>query len=515
MNSLYTALREYTGSDAYPFHMPGHKRQVLEFVNPFSIDITEIDGFDNLHHPEGILLRAQQRAAELYGADRTYYLVNGSTCGILSAVSAAVDRGGEILLARNSHKAAYHGAYLMGLTTYYVYPQPETEWGINGGILPKDVDNLLEKHPNIQAVLITSPTYDGIVSDIEGIAEVVHQHSCSLIVDEAHGAHFGFHPYFPESALKKGADVVIHSLHKTLPSLTQTALLHVKGNRVSREKLERFLGIYQSSSPSYVFMAGMDECMGYLKEKGKDEFEKFAQRLADLRGKMEGLQRIRLLGGWKRGEYGIYDADPSKLILSVQGYESGEWLYQKLRQEYGLQLEMAAGSYALALTSLKDTEEGFERLEQALRKIDRELEERNQDQSKKDQGLVRRNQDQPKSTLHSDKQDVAAREEATSGNIGNAGHGFDTVMVNEKVLELAEALERERTEVLLAESEGTVSGEFLYLYPPGIPLLAPGEKIRKELLERIEGYRRQGLSLQGLKDYSAERIQIIAGLDGK
>lgn len=500
MNSLYTALREYTESDAYPFHMPGHKRQVLEFANPFSIDITEIDGFDNLHHPEGILLRAQQRAAELYGADRTYYLVNGSTCGILSAISAAVDRGGEILLARNSHKAAYHGAYLMGLTTYYVYPQPETEWGINGGILPKDVDILLKKHPNIQAVLVTSPTYDGIVSDIEGIAEVVHRHGCSLIVDEAHGAHFGFHPYFPESALNKGADVVIHSLHKTLPSLTQTALLHVKGSRVSREKLERFLGIYQSSSPSYVFMAGMDECMIYLKEKGKDAFEKFAGRLAHFRRRMEGLQRIRLLGGWKRGEYGIYDADPSKLILSVKGYESGEWLYQKLRQEYGVQLEMAAGSYALALTSLKDTEEGFGRLEQALCEIDRELEERDRNQRKNAQ--------------HSEKPKAAARKEGAAGNIGNAGHGLDTVMVNEKVLELAEALERERTEVLLAESEGKVSGEFLYLYPPGIPLLTPGERIGRDLLERIEGYRSQGLSLQGLRDYRAQRIQIIAEQDG-
>ena len=270
MTTIYDKLLAYGNSDAYPFHMPGHKRQITDFVNPFQIDITEIDGFDNLHHPEGILKEAQERAAALYGSRSTYFLVNGSTCGILSAVSALVRPGGEIILARNCHKASYHACYLGDLVIHSLYPQWEPKWGINGGILPEDVEKLLAEYPKTQAVLLTSPTYDGAVSDIRGIARICHAHRVPLIVDEAHGAHLGFHPYFPESALKLGADVVIQSFHKTLPSLTQTAVLHVgRDAQVDEERIRRFLGIYQSSSPSYIFMAAMDRCVEFLKMREK------------------------------------------------------------------------------------------------------------------------------------------------------------------------------------------------------------------------------------------------------
>ena len=468
MEHLYDKLLTYGKGPAYPFHMPGHKRQVEDFCNPFAIDITEIDGFDNLHHPEEILKEVQEKANRIYQADETFYLVNGSTCGILSAVSALVPPGGEILMARNCHKAAYHGCYLGNLTIHYLYPQYEPKCGINGGILPEDVENSLNKYPNIRAVLITSPTYDGAVSQVEAIAKIAHRHGIPLIVDEAHGAHFGFHPYFPKSAVHEGADVVIHSLHKTLPSLTQTGLLHVCGALVDRDRIRRFLGIYQTSSPSYVFMAAMDRCMDFLEQSGCEAFETFSLRLKQFYDFSRKLTGIWIPDYEIKGKYGIVDFDRSKLILACQ--KGGEWLYQKLRTEYGLQLEMAAGGYALALTSVMDTEEGFLRLEKALEQLDKETFFKME-------------------TLKC----------------------YEGVTRNETVLSIRKAYDCEKEEIALENSEGEISGEFLYLYPPGIPLLVPGERITREVLERVNFYKSQGLSLQGMKDYRSEKIQVVRG----
>ena len=205
---LIERLKKYRKSDMYPFHMPGHKRAKgikLSFPDPFSVDITEIDGFDNLHHAEGILKDSMEWASCLYGSDRTWYLVNGSTCGLLSAISAAVSHGGKILVSRNCHKAVYHGIYLNHLEAVYVYPQPVPGLGIQGGILPEDVEKALKEEPDIQAVLMVSPTYDGIVSDVKAIADVAHKAGIPLIVDEAHGAHFAYGDAFPKSALELGA----------------------------------------------------------------------------------------------------------------------------------------------------------------------------------------------------------------------------------------------------------------------------------------------------------------------
>ena len=196
---LEEKLRELAQSNRYPFHMPGHKR-MLDGTNPYAIDITEIEDFDNLHHAEGIIKDAEDAAAKMYGAKKAYYLVNGSTCGILAAISASVKRGGKILVARNCHKSVYHAIFLRQLSPEYVYPE-NTHYGIQGQILVKAIEKKLAECPDIQAVVLTSPTYDGLVSDVKSIAEVVHRRNITLIVDEAHGAHFGFHEAFPENAV--------------------------------------------------------------------------------------------------------------------------------------------------------------------------------------------------------------------------------------------------------------------------------------------------------------------------
>ena len=238
---LDDALKNYTRENVYPFHMPGHKRQMdlLGDTSPYSIDITEIDGFDDLHHADGILKDAQERAARIYHADETHFLINGSTVGILSAIFGVTQKGDTILVARNCHKSVYHAIDMNELNPVYLYPAFDSEAQLNTEISAEDVRTALEKNPKIRAVVIVSPTYDGVVSDVEAIAEAVHEKGIPIIVDEAHGAHFGFHPYFPENSNTKGADLVIHSLHKTLPSLTQTALLHVNGDLVDRRRVKK------------------------------------------------------------------------------------------------------------------------------------------------------------------------------------------------------------------------------------------------------------------------------------
>lgn len=241
---LVERLKKYRESEMYPFHMPGHKRQVEgflgDFPNPFSIDLTEIDGFDNLHHAEGILRESMDWAANVYGADKSYYLVNGSSGGILSAICGSVRSKGRMIMARNCHKSTYHGVILKNMEVSYVYPQILEKLWINGGISAKNVEESLKRFPDTQAVFLVSPTYEGIVSDVASIASVVHEGKIPLIVDEAHGAHFSVEGMgnqetggsgirkdrlFPISAIQCGADIVIQSLHKTLPSLDRKSVV--------------------------------------------------------------------------------------------------------------------------------------------------------------------------------------------------------------------------------------------------------------------------------------------------
>lgn len=478
MNYLDETLYEYSHTDFYPFHMPGHKRQMEGgyLRNPYGIDITEITDFDNLHHAEGILRDNQVLAAKMYGAGKTYFLVNGSTAGILSAVSACTTRNGAILMARNCHKAAYHGAYLRGLKTFYLYPSYEEICGLNGGISPLDVEKMLQKEKSIEAVLITSPSYDGIVSDVKSIAQICHGFGVPLIVDEAHGAHFCFHEYFPVSALELGADVVIQSLHKTLPSLTQSAVLHIQPNSAWAEKLERFLGIYQTSSPSYVMMAGIVSCLRYIQEKGGEKFKEYTENLDACREALKKLRVLRLIGEELKAEEGVFDFDRSKIIISTAWASvDGPGLHRILREKYHLEMEMEAEQYVLALTSVMDTREGFARLVQALTKIDEEL-----SVGKKFEGY----------------------------------HFLDSVEISEaeQVLSIADGMEGDTEEIDLEKSEGRISGEYAYLYPPGIPILVPGERIGSTFLEMERKWKAQGIFLQGLGDYTQKKIRVIRKL---
>lgn len=481
MENLYDKLKKNSKSGCYPFHMPGHKRMaehpfLKDFPNPYLLDITEIEGFDNLHHPEGILKSSMEKVASIYGADKSYYLVNGSSCGVLSAICGTTKYGDTVIMGRNCHKSAYHGAFLNRLETKYLYPRIIEEFGIQGGVERDDLEAMLKAYESVSAVFVVSPTYDGVVSDIESISSVCHQYGIPLIVDEAHGAHFRYGDTFPRSALESGADVVIQSLHKTLPSFTQTGLLHIKEGYVDAEKIEFYLQIFQSSSPSYLFMAGMERCITFMETEGKLQMKEFEGYLMQLRKKLEKMKCLKLLSGFLRGSSGVYDLDGSKIVVSSVGTAvNGQQLMDTLRQQYHLELEMCGADYVTALTSVMDTRQGLKRLEDALTAID--------------------------SALEGDMK-------AEDGDRGNK-KGLRQEIPGKACMPLYEAHVREKRRVRLADSEGLVSGEYIYLYPPGIPLVVPGEIITQDIITTIISYREAGLPIQGLKDYRGEWIQVV------
>ena len=496
---LINRLAAYARSDMYPFHMPGHKRRTGpeesfmnsctdSFTNPFAVDITEIEGFDNLHHPEGILKDSMKWAADVYGADQTYYMINGSTGGILAAVCGSVPRGGRILVSRNCHKSVYHGICLNQLKTSYVYPQEIEGLGIQGGITAEDVDRMLNRYMDTQAVLIVCPTYDGIVSDIEAIARIVHRAGLPLIVDEAHGAHFRYDAMFPVSALDLGADVVIQSVHKTLPSLTQTALLHIKCNRpdggcyADRERIDRYIHMVQSSSPSYVLMASIENSIYQMEQT---DTAPYGKQLHRLRRRLGQMRHLRLADTGLIGQAGIRDLDISKIVVSTRGtclYPAedgltgftGAQLDDILRREYHLEMEMCGADYVTAITTVMDSGEGLERLGDALTRIDSQL------------------------------TDAGYKPDGRSGNQKSVySMRCDTAM------SMGEAMEEKMASVGLEDSAGCISGEFVYIYPPGIPIVAPGEWISRPILEVILEYRDKGLPVQGPADQSLRTIRVV------
>lgn len=588
MPGLYEQLIKYSKSDAYPFHMPGHKRRLGSLADPYSFDLTEIDGFDNLHHAEGVLLEVERRAAALYGSEEAHLLVNGSTGGILSAIGACTKRGGRILFARASHKAAYHALALGDLDPVYLTGQgeedgtgkeengdgqgedgresdrcdapflPPDEGACGRPIRPAEVERILKEdrsrgalagagpegrsrgsfagagpgeRSRIQAVYLTSPTYDGRISDVRGIAEVAHRYGIPLIVDEAHGAHFGMSPIFPPSSVSLGADLVIHSLHKTLPALTQTALIHVQGKLVDRRRLREMLDIYQTSSPSYVLMASIDRCLGILEDRGADLFRTLAKNLTWFYDSVRDLRQIGL----------IRTDDPSKILLKARESSAGPGrigmefavetgpgprpydprtglgarpydprtglgagphdptaLYDLLRLRYGLQPEMKTRDYVLMLCSVGDDREGFERLSAALHEIDLEWERQDSAMRRGTETERGQNSEGLADSRIVRQQDAAAE-------------AFPTISSQpERILTIGQAMDVNQEPVPFPQSTGRVFCEYLYLYPPGIPLIVPGERMTRTLADQVTELMQAGYEVEGACDHSLKTVFCMA-----
>ncbi len=458
MTSLYDRLLKLKAQGNLPMHMPGHKRNtiLLKEPFPFDLDITEIKGFDNLHNPSGILLEGQERAARLYGAKESFYVINGSSAGVLASLWAATQHGDEILMGRHSHKSVYNGVELMGLKPHYLLPTKNLEWDIAESITPDSVAKALDAHPEVSCVLITSPTYEGVVSPVEEIAAVVHAKGIPLIVDAAHGAHFGFSEGFPNNPVTCGADLVINSLHKTLPALTQTGLVHVSGDLVDPKRLERGLSIFQTTSPSYLLMASIDSCLRWLENEGPAAFKAYEKALEIFSQKVEGLLRLRILDyGDHRNKKmeGIWALDRGKLLISTKGTSlSGSDLDARLIEQYAIELEMPGVTYAVGLTSVADTEASLGALADALIDVDRHLEEM----------------------------------------IDKGGDEVD-YSLPDQLVSPSEAVRERGEPMVLGEAAGHMALEAMWAYPPGIPIILPGEQIDEGFIAYVSALEETGI----------------------
>lgn len=465
MGQLWDKLGDLSRSNMYPYHMPGHKRNAgcgMDTALFFDHDITEIDDFDNLHDARDIIMDCQNRANALYKAGETYFLVNGSTCGVLSAISAVTGDGDTILTARNCHKSLYHAAYLRNLKLEYLYPQRISGYDFCGAVKPEDIDAALNAGTSIKAVFITSPTYEGVYSDVRAIADIAHSYGVPLIVDEAHGAHLGISDRISEGAIEGGADIVIHSLHKTLPSITQTALLHVNGTIVDRDRLKRFLRIYQTSSPSYLMMASIDDCITYMTANGNlwaDSLMSYHDKIIDATRQLQHLEIP---------DDNIVN-DPCKVVISCRNTSiSGSQLYDLLRTRYALQPEMACETYVLMIITGMDTMEGIDRLIEAVEDIDRRL------------GFAR---------------DTRLKNDTLS-----------TDTVPKAIKTLRDAWDSGFEEVILESAVGRIAGDFVNLYPPGIPIIVPGEEISQDIVSTIRDSLSKGLNVQGISETGKIRV---------
>lgn len=462
--------------------MPGHKRNfpIVGETPLKEIDVTEVEGTDDLHDPEGIILKSMEKTAELYGSYFCRYVVNGSTCGILSAVYAFTERGDRVLAARNCHKSVYNAINLCGLLPVYVTPEYDGEFSVNGSISPALVEKALNQYPDIKLCVLTSPTYEGVVSDISAISKILHEKNIPLVVDEAHGAHLGFSEYFPKGAIKSGADCVIHSTHKTLPCLTQTAMVHIceglwRGKELNDacRKLGEALGIFETSSPSYVLMSSIDQCMDYLSENKGKVFEGYEKLLKDFSEKAKALKHIKILckgKDTKENHKSFYGFDSGKLVISLKNTVlRGAELEKILREKYKIQTEMTSLNYCVAMTSFCDSEEGFDMLFNALSDIDFEY--------------------------GADKTSVY--ENRMSGKI------------IQPPVSIYEALKCKKEEISFEKAVGRICGEYIFAYPPGIPILAPGELITKELTEEVAALHRGGINLKSSAGEAPEKVTVI------
>jgi lysine decarboxylase len=446
---IYNAIKKYVSLNPIPFHMPGHKLgkgipcEVLK--NLPLMDITEIPGADNLHYPEGIIKEAQLLASEAFGADSTFFLVNGSTSGIHAMIMAMCRPGDQLIVSRDCHRSVITGMMLAGARPVYINPEFNQDFGIPTAINPHVLEKALASNPDAVGVLITRPNYYGVCSDIKRIAEIVHKYGKVLAVDEAHGAHLRFSERLPLCALDGGADICVQSAHKTLPALTQGSYLHVKNGRIDMDRLREMLHMLQTSSPSYIIMAMLDIARDIMDRCGREYFSEIFDNLGRIHSQTDS-DRLRWLCSKDivRG-----DKDPTRLVINVKklgltGYEAGKIL----REKYNIFIEMSDMSNIVLIITIADQYENFERLYLGL------------------EGLS-------KYSKYSTQNKIFSQSIVYQPNISM------------QAIELKDVLNLKATNAKLFRAEGRVSKDMITPYPPGIPLICPGEKITKEAIEYI------------------------------
>ncbi len=449
MDSLFNQL-VMSCANTLPMHMPGHKRNTT--LAPYlkklaaDIDITEILGFDHLHAPGGILRDGMDRAARVFHAEHSFFLVGGSSLGMLASIRAATRPGDAILMARNCHLSVYNAIALNHLKPVYIYPEVNEDYQINASISAEALEEAIISRRDAKVLVLTNPTYEGVLSDLTAIIDMAHQYGLTVIVDEAHGAHLGLSPLFPSGAVRAGADIVVQSLHKTMPSLTQTALAHVRSAPLAQE-MQRQLSVFETTSPSFLLLASIDSCVKLIQDEGDRLFAAWAEALGAFDRMVGQLQVLRVLGyGQERGSTlpHVWGLEPSKLYISTLSADlNGQELASLLRRSYHIEPEMIAPQGVLAMTGMGDTVHTLTRLGKALVEIDRE------------QSPVK----QPKASF--------------------------TVPRARSVMPMQTAERAPYQLVPVEEAAERIIAERLIVYPPGVPVLVPGEEISPQVVRYV------------------------------
>jgi lysine decarboxylase len=410
------------------------------------MDITEVPGMDDLNHPTGLLREAQDRLAALTGADRSFFLVNGSSIGILSMMTALCRPGDTLIVPRASHRAVYHGLTLGGMSPVYLY----TNWADGRPALPspEDVEKVLNDHPQAMGMVLTSPDYWGRCADVAGIAEILHRRGKALLLDQAHGAHFGFHPALPSHGGMEGVDIWVQSAHKTLPALTQSAWLHIHASeRVSAERVEQKIRLLQTTSPSYPMMASMDYARDWLAGKAYDAYADLMARMDRAVRRIEGTTPVRRADFTR--DTGVVRTDPTRLVLDVSGLGMEAGQAEEYLLERNVRIEWAQGRYLVLICTPFTRSRDFNKLVRALRQIPRKAVK-----------------EQPVALL--------------------------SLPEAETVLPMGQALDGTVERIDYRKAAGRVAGTFVIPYPPGVPLYCPGERVTDAHIDWIEKSISQG-----------------------
>ena len=465
------------------FHMPGHKNGRLYRGNEQSdtllpsflpqLDVTEIPGSDHLHNPTGVIGEAQKRAAAVFGSESAYFLVNGSTGGIYAMMTAAADPGDEILINRNAHQSVYNACLLGGITPRYIQTELDPHLGVPLSPTPEQVSQALTRWPGVKGVVITRPTYHGFVTDLAEIARRIHQQNKVLLVDEAHGAHLILSEKLPPSAMACGADASVQSTHKTLSAFTQAAMLHVQGTRMDRDRLEWMLRLYQSSSPSYLLMSSLDAAVSLALNPGPLWMERLLDQLQELRKRVSAISGLLFTGshGYRPDHQ---EVDPTRLWMDLhQSGWNGYEVDTALRQRWGIQVEMADLRGALALVSIGNTEKDLDRLGEALYGLSEEKGDRN-------------------------------RELTASAGFYPPPRELPLVRHS-----LREASLAHQEWVPLNEAEGKISARSVIPYPPGVPLVVPGEEVSRELVRYVERLHLAGIEILGIQKEETIKLKVM------
>ena len=449
------------------FHVPGHKLgkiyDKLNYTNTlnkiYSMDTTEIPGTDNLHSPEGIIKESQERASEVFKSDETYFLINGSTCGIQASIMALCPPKSKIIANRDCHQSVINACILGDIDPVYINSEVDKDTNILKGINIDDAIKVIDSNLDAKAIILTYPTYYGMTYDLKRVCDYAHSKDIAVIVDEAHGAHLGLSEELPKTALEEGADIVIQSTHKTLPSFTQSSMIHIQGDRVNKEQLLSILKIIESSSPSYMLMASLEIAVDIYNKYGTKLMNELLNNIDKLKNSFKENNSIE-----------FYDTDDktkifiSTINMGLIGYE----LETILREEYNIQVELSNYYGSLLICTIGNDNDDFKSLETALNEISEKY--------------------------------------RTNKNIEKIEYPNNIPV---KKLTPREAFYKEKKSVKIYESVGKICGEYIIPYPPGISLTSPGEIITKEIIDYILFCKEKGMNVSGLKDSNLGQIQII------